>query len=120
MSSALLIFCCLTTRLAAAQSAERARALPLRAVIDGEVTDTLLGPLAGVTVSIAGSAARAVTNEKGRFRISDLTPGSYIVLAQRIGFEPVSAKLQVSAAETLRVAFALERLSTCWMHNQIS
>jgi hypothetical protein len=75
--------------------------------IDGMVTDTALVPLEGATVSIFGSTIRVVTGASGRFRISSLPAGQYIVLTTRLGFEPVSEQLQVAEADTQRVAFAL-------------
>jgi hypothetical protein len=83
-----------------------------RAAIDGVVTDTALVPLAGATISMMGSTIRAVTGENGRFRISDLPSGEYIVLARRLGYEPLSARVQLTEADTERVSFSLERNTT--------
>ena len=82
------------------------------ATIDGTVTDTTLAPLAGATVSLMGSAIRVVTGENGRFRITALSAGSYIVIANRIGYEPVSARVRLTGADTERVSFSLERVTT--------
>lgn len=87
---------------------ERAR----RGVVDGVVTDTTLVPLAGATVSILGSAVRVVTGDNGRFRIAELAPGSHILVAQRLGFEAASARVELVAADTEHLAFSLERVAT--------
>ena len=107
------VFACafLPVRAAAAQD----RPLVLRMVgmgtIDGIVTDTMLVPLSGATVSILGSSIRVVTGDNGRFRISALESGQVIVIAQRLGYEPLSARVNVGI-DTERVSFALERVVT--------
>jgi hypothetical protein len=78
--------------------------------IDGVVTDTMLVPLTGSTVSILGTTVRVVTGENGRFRIAALQPGQYIVIAHRLGYEPLSARVNVTVTDTERVSFALERV----------
>jgi hypothetical protein len=82
------------------------------AVVDGVVTDTAMAPLGGATVSIFGSTIRVVTGENGRFRISALPPGQYVVLATRLGFEPISTQMQLAEADTQRVSFALVQNAT--------
>jgi hypothetical protein len=81
-------------------------------VVDGVVTDTALAPLAGATVSILGSPIRVVTGENGRFRIAQLSAGQHILVAQRLGFEAASARVDVPAADTEHIAFSLERITT--------
>jgi hypothetical protein len=80
--------------------------------IDGVVTDTMLVPLVGSTVSVIGSNIRVVTGDNGRFRISSLDPGEYIVIAHRLGYEPLSTRVTVTVTDTERVSFALERVTT--------
>ncbi len=80
--------------------------------IDGVVTDTALAPLQDASVLVVGSTAHAMTSATGRFRMSDLPPGEYILLAHRIGFEPVSARVQVADGETVRMSLYLDRIST--------
>jgi hypothetical protein len=82
------------------------------AVLDGVVTDTAMNPLAGATVSIFGSTIRVVTGENGRFRISALPAGNYVVLATRLGFEPLSTQMQLAEADTQRVSFELVQNAT--------
>jgi hypothetical protein len=80
--------------------------------VDGIVTDTSLVPLPGATVSILGSTVRVVTGDNGRFRIAELPPGQHILVAQRLGFEPTSGRVDVPAADTVRISFSLERITT--------
>jgi len=57
----------------------------------GTVADERGGPLAGVTVTLAGVGAPQVqvSDEQGRFRFLDLYPGSYSVKAELSGFSPI-------------------------------
>ena len=84
---------------------------PAPGAIDGVVTDTNLVSLAGATVSVLGSEIQVVTGANGRFRILTIPAGQYIVVARRVGHEPVSSMVRVSAADTLRLSFALERIA---------
>ena len=79
-------------------------------VIDGIVTDTSLVALAEATISLFGTEIRVVTGTNGRFRILRVPAGQHIVIARRVGYEPASARVQVSATDTLRLSFALERI----------
>ncbi len=83
---------------------------PRTGIIDGIVADSTLAPLAGATISIVGSNIRIVTGDNGRFRISDVELGPHYLVAQRIGFEPVSWHVEVRASDTARVSFSLDRL----------
>jgi hypothetical protein len=80
--------------------------------IDGVVTDTMLVPLPSATVSIIGSNVRVITGDNGRFRIAALQPGQYIVIAHRIGYEPLSARVNVTVTDTERVSLVLERVAS--------
>jgi hypothetical protein len=106
-----LACCCWAVQAAGAQSIGAPRK-PGMAAIDGVVTDTSLMPLSGATISMMGSALRVVTGDNGRFRISELAPGQHIVLARRLGYEPLSVSVQLIAGDTERVSFSLERNTT--------
>lgn len=79
-------------------------------VIDGVVSDTSLAPLPAAVTSIRGTDIWAVTGPNGRFRITNVPAGDYTLLVRRLGFGPISARLQVVPPETLHVSFALERV----------
>jgi hypothetical protein len=80
--------------------------------LDGIVTDTSLSPLLDATVSILGSGVRVVTGGNGRFRITDLPAGRYVLLIRRVGFEPSSAAITITQDDTVRASFTLVRLGT--------
>jgi hypothetical protein len=59
-------------------------------------------PLVGVTVTVEGTELSAVTNNKGRFTIKGLTPGTFNIKLIKVGFvdktiEGVLVKLGKSA-----------------------
>jgi hypothetical protein len=78
-----------------------------RAVVDGVVTDTSLVPLGDVAVDILRSSIRVRSLENGRFRILDLAPGSYVLVARRVGFDPALTHLDVTQGDTARISLAL-------------
>src|SRR3954465_8206841 len=65
--------------------------------VRGVVVDQLDRPLAGVIVqlsdSMSRSSARALTNERGEFRLSAPAEGRYLIRSTRIGFRPLSTEL---------------------------
>lgn len=71
----------------------------------GSVTGTVtargtLAPLAGVEVSIPALELRALTNEAGRFVLSNVPAGTYVVRAEVLGFETAELSVSVRSAES--------------------
>jgi len=81
------------------------------AVIDGAVSDTNLNPLQAAFVSIVGTKIRVGTGPNGKFRITKIPPGQYLVIVKRVGYRPASAVIEVPPADTLRLAYTLEQVS---------
>ncbi len=55
--------------------------------VRGSVTDREFGaPVAGATVSVIGTKARAVTSDSGGFTISNVAPGTYTLVFTKDGF----------------------------------
>src|ERR1044072_1529235 len=79
-----IIFLCSSFVLVQAQSAT--------ATLSGIVTDQAGAVVPGVNISLIsiaqGFTRTAITNEEGTFTISLLSPGTYIVKAERQGFHP--------------------------------
>ena len=63
--------------------------------IAGTISDQNGGVLPGVTVTVTssatGAARTAVTDEQGRYTITNLPPGTYTVAAELSGFGAVEA-----------------------------
>jgi outer membrane receptor protein involved in Fe transport len=77
--------------------------------ISGTVTDAATGqPLEGVTVFLQGTGAGALTNASGRYFILSVPPGTYTVVARRIGYQTVERQgVQVLIDVTREVPFSM-------------
>ena len=58
-------------------------------------------PLAGATVVLDDSPHAAVSDSAGRYRVTGVPPGEYVLTVRRIGFEAVSARVTVVAGGEL-------------------
>lgn len=76
--------------------------------IDGVVSDTNLAPLHAAFVSIVGTRIRVGTGPNGRFRITDIPEGQYLLVVRRVGYHPASSTIQIAAHDTLRLSYTLE------------
>ena len=67
----------------------------------GKVEESGGGKLAGVKVTLVNQETNtkleAVTAEDGRFSLTDVTPGTYLLQIEASGFEPYKANIQVGA-----------------------
>ncbi|HUL02387.1 MAG TPA: TonB-dependent receptor [Gemmatimonadales bacterium] len=85
-----------------------AAATPAVGQIEGKVVAAGTGePLAGVTVSVHGTARSDVTNAGGGFRITEVPAGEALVIARIVGREPARLTVAVVAGETARADFTL-------------
>ncbi|HEY2379351.1 MAG TPA: carboxypeptidase-like regulatory domain-containing protein [Gemmatimonadaceae bacterium] len=80
--------------------------------IDGLVSDTSMAPLHAAFVSIVGTPIRVGTGPNGRFRITKLRPGQYLVIVKRVGYRPTSGIVDVAAFDTARLSYTLEPIVT--------
>ena len=83
------------------------------AVVRGVVTDDAGRPLEGAMVSALGAAmtALAVTDGVGRYELTDLLPGPYLLRAHLSGFSASGRNfIEVSHAAEIEQAFALSGL----------
>lgn len=86
---------------------ERSSAEPRGAIL-GAVTDTALAPIADADVEFVGTAIQVKSDATGRFLVTSLPPGSYIVIARRVSFQPSVNVAEVRPGDTLRLAFLLQ------------
>ncbi len=75
--------------------------------IDGIVSDTNLVPLHAAFVSILGTTVRIGTGPNGRFRITKIPAGQYLVVVKRVGYRPTSGVIDVLPSDTVRVSYTL-------------
>ena len=79
--------------------------------IDGIVADSNLVPIHAAFVSVLGTNIRVGTGPNGRFRITKVPAGQYLVIVKRVGYHPTSSVVDVPAADTARLAYTLNQLS---------
>jgi hypothetical protein len=79
--------------------------------IAGKVLDADNGlPLPGTNVLVVGTSLGAATDQNGDFYILNLTPGTYSVKAQMMGYESVIVEdIRVSVNRTSTVEIHLKR-----------
>ncbi len=76
--------------------------------IEGTVTVTGSNlPLPDVQVSVVGTTRGARSDDAGHYRIPGVTPGSYQLRAQRIGYASQSKPVTVAAGQAASVSFTL-------------
>jgi hypothetical protein len=63
--------------------------------------DSGTSPLAGVGVAIPALRKASSTDDQGRFRIDDVKPGAYEVVARRVGFAPSRTWITFQAGRTV-------------------
>ena len=78
-------------------------------MIDGVVTDTNLVPLAAADISVLRSTVRLVTGDNGRFRITAVPEGQYLLTIRKLGYQSMVRMVEVSDSDTLRLSVLLER-----------
>ena len=79
--------------------------------IDGIVSDSNLVPIHAAFVSVLGTNIRVGTGPNGRFRITKVPAGQYLIIVKRVGYHPTSAVVEVPAGDTARLAYTLNELS---------
>jgi TonB family protein len=73
----------------------------------GVVTDSAGAPVNGAIVEVAGTPARVRTNDRGEFRIANLTTGAAKIQVRRLGFTAVTRSVAVGSGDQsapLRIA----------------
>src|SRR5688572_4783800 len=96
---------CLAIALLWAAAAAPAVAQPAAGTLSGTVVDESGGALADVQVvaeSSPGTGRQTLSDAQGRFAITGLNPGRYVVTAQRSGFAPARMTDVVIAAASER------------------
>jgi Carboxypeptidase regulatory-like domain/TonB-dependent Receptor Plug Domain/Gram-negative bacterial TonB protein C-terminal len=80
-------------------------------VITGTVTDSSGVSVLGAEIAVEGTAGRAVSGERGVFRISGVPLGAHTLSARRLGFAPFQVGVQVSDVSEAIVAIRLKLLA---------
>ncbi|HDZ04628.1 hypothetical protein LCGC14_0080350 [marine sediment metagenome] len=77
-------------------------------ILDGELFNE---PLLMANVSIENTAISTHTNFRGNFEFDDLTPGSYNVVVQFLGYETIELPVTVAPGETTNIQASLKALN---------
>lgn len=79
------------------------------AVITGTITDSLRNPVEGVDVFIRPSGRRTRSDAAGRYTISDLDKGGYVVSVRKVGFAAQQVDLSLGKGGRLEQNFVMAR-----------
>jgi hypothetical protein len=83
---------------------------PTHGVIDGLVTDTALAPMRDAEIGILRTPVKIATGAQGRFRITDVQMGTYILTVRRFGYRPTATVISPNGGDTLRLSYVLTPL----------
>lgn len=75
--------------------------------ISGKVSSSSGEVLAGVTIVLQDINIATTTNTEGQFEIKDIAPGSYVLKASFLGFEPQEKTVQVRATQKVELNIQL-------------
>jgi hypothetical protein len=78
--------------------------------ISGKVVDDEMQPVAGAQVAIIKEDLETVSDAGGLFTFNELLPGTYDVIAQKLGFEQAARRADVVAGEVTEVTLSLAAL----------
>lgn len=68
------------------------------AIVSGRVVDAAAAPVPEALVELRPGSRRAVSDNDGRFEFRNVAPGEYTVAVHRIGYQPASATVDVTAS----------------------
>jgi iron complex outermembrane receptor protein len=81
--------------------------------VRGQVTDAKTGQgIAGAAITLEGTVLRATTGENGQYRIVAVFPGTYVVVASRIGYAKQTQSVTVASGAEATADFALRVAAT--------
>lgn len=96
---------CMAAALIVGSALEAQQAGTVTGLITDEVT---LAPLPTVQVFLQGTSRGGLTNQEGRFTLNDVPPGSYTLVAQRIGYQEArQANVTVAQGQATSVNLAM-------------
>lgn len=68
-------------------------------------------PIVGADVLLEGTEWRSRTDRAGGFRLFDIKPGSYRLLARAVGYRPLAAKAIIAVGDTIELDLVLTKLT---------
>lgn len=79
--------------------------------VEGVVVSDEQAPIAGAEVALVEPNLVTQTDASGRFVFKDVPPGSHRIIAQKLGFESVARRVDVTADAVANVALVLSSLA---------
>ena len=79
--------------------------------IQGSVLSEDQLPIVGAEVAIIETKASTKTDDTGKFVFNDLVPGTYKVIAQRLGYSSAARSVEVKAQEILELKLTLAAIA---------
>lgn len=77
--------------------------------IKGRVTDTNDTPVADINIVLQGTNYGAATNDNGRYKIDDVSAGTYDFVVTGVGYEPQRKTIVVESSEIVTVHVTLSK-----------
>lgn len=104
-AAALLSLVTLVTLVARPIAAQQAGTVSGRATMDG-------APASDVAIFLQGTTRGAMSGEDGRYQIAGVAPGTYTLVAQRIGTSGTHTSITVAAGQSVTADIALTSAAT--------
>ncbi len=87
-------------------------ATPQTGIVMGEIlSDRTNEPMPGVQVTVVGTTIGGLTNQQGRFRLSNVPVGEREIQAQRIGYRTTTERVTVVPGEVAVVNMSLRQMA---------
>jgi hypothetical protein len=81
--------------------------------VSGRVFDDTTGcPLGSVQIQAVGGSGRVLTNTQGRYRLSGLPDGEFVLTASRAGYQSKQSLSMTVSDSSARVDFSLVRATS--------
>lgn len=77
--------------------------------LEGIITNQTGESIPGITVSIEGTDIGTISNEKGFYRINDLSPGEISLVFRGVGFEKFSLVLTIAENDVIQKNISLKK-----------
>jgi len=81
---------------------------PTGSIVGRVVESSADAPLPGVTLQVEGSRLGAGTGNDGRFRITGLQPGTYTLVARRLGYNPQRQSVTIAGGGEVTANFRMQ------------
>lgn len=78
-----------------------------RASVEGRISDTKGNPVAGITIHFEDTNIGSFSDEDGAFEITDIEPGTYVLIVSGIGYQAFRQEITVANSERIELEIRL-------------